>query len=543
MTEYGIHTSHDFITLEYHTINAPSISLSTIYSLSSSFQRVIILGIKTTSSLPHQRPFQTYSFVFSLQSLLTPRLNGQQQHRHERSQEQRTRRIHRTRRIRLPGVDGDERRAQTSKTVEERRNAGSGAAVRRGEHFRSVRVEDAVPATHVSGGVYQDCGSACLHDVLEEGLERREDELVVGVAVEGEEVEEDAGQHRADGHSALAADVLDVDRVAGDGAAGHADDGRDDVVAVGDVRRRRAAVGARVGEVLRQEGVEERVAHADGGPHEPDERRGSAKLPAVEERADAASAELGKVALNQFDGAQLLALDDFRVAANLVENLLGQPGFGLVVVRDATDDSNGFSLPATRKEELRGFEEMEEEEARNEHAEGDGSLRNYEVAPSPVVLLGTTTLNTRLQGAGNSILSARIVGNEAPCNCGRSADARLRLDRLRVKILECQSLLRDAISCPTGHHTLSRVRRFPLANGRNSRNNAPSTGKLPPTPAPRQANSEQVATQLWPPPAARPNAPARKSVQLKARRRPMISDAIPQKLAPMHRPVKRDRVV
>lgn len=45
---------------------------------------------------------------------------------------------------------------------------------------------------------------------------------------------------------------------------------------------------------------------------------------------------------------------------------------------------------------------------------------------------------------------------------------------------------------PTGHHTLSMVRRFPEANGRNSRKRAPSTGKLPPTPRPKQAYSAQV---------------------------------------------------
>lgn len=104
-------------------------------------------------------------------------------------------------------------------------------------------------------------------------------------------------------------------------------------------------------------------------------------------------------------------------------------------------------------------------------------------------------------------------------------------------------LLKEAISCPTGHHTLSNVKRFPLAKGRNSRNNAPSTGRLPPTPIPKQQKSAQVPTQLGPPPAARPNTPAMNRVALKARRRPTTSDMIPQKLAPRQRPRKSDRVV
>lgn len=45
---------------------------------------------------------------------------------------------------------------------------------------------------------------------------------------------------------------------------------------------------------------------------------------------------------------------------------------------------------------------------------------------------------------------------------------------------------------PTGHQTLSMVKRFPEANGRNSRKSAPSTGRFPPTPRPKQANKAQV---------------------------------------------------
>lgn len=115
---------------------------------------------------------------------------------------------------------------------------------------------------------------------------------------------------------------------------------------------------------------------------------------------------------------------------------------------------------------------------------------------------------------------------------------------------------------PTGHHTLSIVRRFPDANGRNSRKRAPSTGKFPPTPRPKQAYSAQVLQllltnwdqyrprhistypiQFGPPPEARPKAPLIMSVKLNAGRRPIISEAMPQNDAPRQRPRNRAQVV
>jgi hypothetical protein len=105
------------------------------------------------------------------------------------------------------------------------------------------------------------------------------------------------------------------------------------------------------------------------------------------------------------------------------------------------------------------------------------------------------------------------------------------------------SLLSEAITCPIGQKTDNRVSRLLDDSGRNSRNSAPSTGKLPPTPNPRQLNSAAVPIQLGPPPAASPKAPARNSVKLKAKRRPTTSEAVPQKLAPMQRPKKRANVV
>ena len=106
-----------------------------------------------------------------------------------------------------------------------------------------------------------------------------------------------------------------------------------------------------------------------------------------------------------------------------------------------------------------------------------------------------------------------------------------------------QSLPKEAINCPSGHQTLSKVRRFPDAKGRNSRNSAPSTGRFPPTPNPRAANMPQVPIQLGAPPTAIPKTPQIKRLKLKAGLRPMTSEATPQKEAPKQRPTKSAQVV
>lgn len=46
---------------------------------------------------------------------------------------------------------------------------------------------------------------------------------------------------------------------------------------------------------------------------------------------------------------------------------------------------------------------------------------------------------------------------------------------------------KEATSCPTGHQSDNIVKRLPEENGRNSKNNAPSTGRFPPTPTPMHA--------------------------------------------------------
>lgn len=87
------------------------------------------------------------------------------------------------------------------------------------------------------------------------------------------------------------------------------------------------------------------------------------------------------------------------------------------------------------------------------------------------------------------------------------------------------------------------VKRLPEANGKNSRNRAPSTGRFPPTPNPRAANRPHAPIQLGAPPAAIPNTPHMKRLKLKAGLRPIRSEATPQKEAPQQRPTNNAQVV
>jgi len=136
-------------------------------------------------------------------------------------------------------------------------------------------------------------------------------------------------------------------------------------------------------EVLRQEGIEKRVAHSDKCPDKPEEYGGHGEVAAIEERLDAVAGEFTQVALYDFEGRELL-VDDLRVAADLVENVFGEPGLALVEVGDSVDDRDGFSLPAAGEEEFGRLEQVEKEEAADEHEEGDASDDVDEVTPALV---------------------------------------------------------------------------------------------------------------------------------------------------------------
>lgn len=102
----------------------------------------------------------------------------------------------------------------------------------------------------------------------------------------------------------------------------------------------------------------------------------------------------------------------------------------------------------------------------------------------------------------------------------------------------CNHLLKDARSCPKGHHIDSKVRSLLDSKGKNSRNNAPSTGKLPPTPVPMNAKRRAVIGHDEAKATAVPKTPQMSKVVLNAGRRPMISDATPQQVDPRLRPMK-----
>lgn len=101
----------------------------------------------------------------------------------------------------------------------------------------------------------------------------------------------------------------------------------------------------------------------------------------------------------------------------------------------------------------------------------------------------------------------------------------------------------DETSCPTGHHTDRRVNRALEESGRISRKSAPSTGKFPPTPVPKQANRIQTDTQLEAYAAQMPKMLVISRVALKAIRLPTMSDPRPQVKLPIHSPTKRELVV
>ena len=171
---------------------------------------------------------------------------------------------------------------------------------------------------------------------------------------------------------------------------------------------------------------------------------------------------------------------------------------------------------------------MKQEKPAGKHQNRYGAQRDIEIPPAHVLCF-VATGNTRSRYITRGFVAARIVRNEAPGNCDK-------ISRFEKPLLRVTDLLSDAINCPRGHHTESSVSMPPDAMGRNSRKRAPSTGRLPPIPMPNEAKSAQVPIQVLPPPTARPKTPAINSVELKASRRPMTSDAIPQKDAPIQSP-------
>ncbi len=220
----------------------------------------------------------------------------------------------------------------------------------------------------------------------------------VGVLGSREAVKEDTGDEGREGHCALAADVGEVDHDPGEQGAGDTADGGDGVVAVGLVD------GGVRAEVLGEEGVEEGVSQSDAGPAEPDQDGGQAETLGGEERSNLLDGEAGQRPLDDLCDGQLFGFTLLGNATEFVEQVNGEPGGGLVLAGNSLDSSNGLILATAGDEELGGLVEGEQEEATQEHGEGDGTQGEDEVSPAPVV---------SLKADGGAVITGE-VGDESP---------------------------------------------------------------------------------------------------------------------------------
>lgn len=145
-----------------------------------------------------------------------------------------------------------------------------------------------------------------------------------------------------------------------------------------------------------------------GGP------TGDAEFLGREQGADAVKRELGHVSLEDFFVAKGLGLVLLRVTANLIENVDGEPGLGLVLVGNPVDCSNGLLLATTGKQELGGLVEMEQEEAADKHDHGQGAHGEHQVSPAHIVVLSAARDSAADFVAGGQVIRAAISRDEAP---------------------------------------------------------------------------------------------------------------------------------
>lgn len=178
--------------------------------------------------------------------MLALRLDWQEAHRHERSQNKSTSGIDWGDGIRT-GIDTNDRRHEASDPVQATRDSRSSSSVGGRENFRRVGVQHTV------------------HDHLEERLQRRTQELDVWILGRSEAEQQDTCDEGRCGHSALTTNIFDINHYPAKKRAWNTTDSRDSIVAIGDVVRR---VGA---EILGKESVEEGVAHSNTCPTEPDQ--------------------------------------------------------------------------------------------------------------------------------------------------------------------------------------------------------------------------------------------------------------------------------
>ncbi len=205
----------------------------------------------------------------------------------------------------------------------------------------------------------------------------------------------------------------------------------------------------------RQEGVEQRIAHADGRPAEPHDGRGHAEPLAAAEQGRSRSRDgPGQPAPHDGGGrqaARAAARRGRRVVGDGVQDVGRQPRLGAVAVGDAVHDGDGLGLAAAGEQVLRRLEEAEGEEAHDGHGEGDEA-------------------EERTKRRHPSSAGQRAMKNQASS---------------------------DDTSWPTGHQTESRVSSDEDASGRNSREEGAVDGQVAADAKPEGAVQEADGGPGW----------------------------------------------
>lgn len=102
-------------------------------------------------------------------------------------------------------------------------------------------------------------------------------------------------------------------------------------------------------------------------------RTGNGEASSSEQRLDLLNRESLEGSLDDLDGRERLLLVLLWISANLVHDLLSEPGGGLVLVGDSLHCGHGLILTTAGDEELGGLVESEEEETAKEHGECDST--------------------------------------------------------------------------------------------------------------------------------------------------------------------------
>ena len=293
-------------------------------------------------------------------------LKRQRQRQHPRRNEQRATHIDRRRRLQIR-VDGHDRRHDAEDAVRRRGQRVPRAAILGGEDLGGVGVEDGV------------------HDVAHEGVGAVPSEQGIRRHRRRGREQEDPRERGGEGQGALAAEAGHFHQEAAEEGAGDAEDGNDEAVAVGDVGRSVAEVGAPALLDVGQEGVVERETEADEGPDGHDAGGGPSEFGGGKEGAHVTEVDFLETTLQ--DGSGVGALG-FVVSVVDLEVCQGEGAGRVVPAGDFVNDGDGIFVLATTHEEFGRFVEMEEEEATTPHEEGKTAHGDHEVPPAEVLRLG-----------------------------------------------------------------------------------------------------------------------------------------------------------